>query len=62
MSTHPAKLRRGMAPVFPSHLPEVSTPVVKLTFSAMVSCATKVRARETAEDQSPSPLTGSICS
>ena len=39
------------------HLPKLSIPVVRLTFSSRVSCATKARARLTASVQSPVAVT-----
>ncbi|KAF7967923.1 hypothetical protein HWV62_32541 [Athelia sp. TMB] len=39
--------------------PSVSTPVVRSTFSGIVSYATKAFAFDTAADRSPSPFTGS---
>ena len=49
----------GKEPELPTQRPSESAPVVRFTFSGMVSCATKALALDTAADQSPSPFTGS---
>lgn len=57
---NPGKLRRGTEPVFPTQRPFVSIPVVRFIFSGRVSFATKVRAREMAEDQEPVAVTFAV--